>query len=111
MSTDREERYIVLKLSDVERAPLLHIQRIELKDICRCVSEYRKASGKAPLDCIVIESEVESGVEGLAPDEALIKYVGEYLTNLCRENWLSPREISEFAIHEYIRRSAGKEKT
>ena len=45
-----------------------------------------------------------------APDEALIEYVCEYLTNLCRENWLSPREIADIAICEYIRRSAGKEK-
>jgi len=51
----REERYIVLKLSDVARLRPDTIERLNaLVDLVR---ERREAAGKSPLECVVVESD------------------------------------------------------
>lgn len=53
----REERYIVLKLSDVEHAQLSSMERNALKNIIRYVAEHRQETGKQPLYCVIVESD------------------------------------------------------
>ncbi|QBQ72155.1 hypothetical protein HWC14_gp06 [Serratia phage Parlo] len=52
----RENRYIVLKKSDVEAA-LSPIGRDNLGNLCWHVDQYREKVGKAPLVCAVVESD------------------------------------------------------
>lgn len=53
----REERYIVIKLTDLKDAPLSNMERNVLDDVCRHVNEYRQEAGKAPFECVVVESD------------------------------------------------------
>lgn len=50
----REERYIVLKLTDVSAA-LTDVDAKALKAICDKVTEHRIRRGAAMMDCVVVE--------------------------------------------------------
>lgn len=52
----RENRYLIFKLSDVETA-LTYKEKLMLKTLAQTVDDSRKASGKIPLECVVVESD------------------------------------------------------
>ena len=52
----RENRYIVLKRSDVERY-LVGFEKEELSGICSHLEELRKLNGKQSMRCVVVESD------------------------------------------------------
>ena len=52
----REQRYIVLKLTDVSAA-LTDADTKALKAICDKVTEHRVRRGAAMMDCVVVESD------------------------------------------------------
>lgn len=52
----REYRYIVLKRKDV-KAALTEDERGLLNSLCGKISDYRIGEGKAPLECVVVESD------------------------------------------------------
>ena len=58
MSTEfkREERYIVFKLSDVEK-DFFPSEISQLLRLYETQQSMRKQSGKPPLDCVVVESD------------------------------------------------------
>lgn len=51
----RENRYVVLKISDLEK--LGQSSRDELEVICQNVELVREATGKRPLRCVVVEDD------------------------------------------------------
>jgi len=53
---EREYRYMVFKLKDV-RAALSRDERALLKHLAGKVHDYRLGEGKAPLECVVVESD------------------------------------------------------
>ena len=53
---DREERYVVLKKSDIEKY-LSDETRRDLEQIATCIWASRINDGKAPLECVVVESD------------------------------------------------------
>jgi len=57
MSFEREDRYIVLKRSDIAVACLSREQLETLDDICRKVRMARVGNGKPDLECVVVESD------------------------------------------------------
>ena len=56
MSINRELRYIVLKLNDVDNC-LSTCERQILGNICAKVEYYRDCVDKPPLKCLVVESD------------------------------------------------------
>lgn len=56
-SFNREQRYIVIKMSDLAATMLSHSQLRTLGDICAGVHATRERAGKPPLDCVVVESD------------------------------------------------------
>lgn len=64
---ERENRYIVLKRSDIEaiekdqpdeqREKVQNAVQLSLNNVCDWVNSSRSANGKAPLECLVIESD------------------------------------------------------
>lgn len=52
----REQRYIVLKLSDIERANLTAEERVALNAICLRVYAARRASGRPRFGAVVVEA-------------------------------------------------------
>lgn len=52
----REHRYMVLKLTDV-RASLTQDERQQLDALADKVAGYRARVGRAPLECVVVESD------------------------------------------------------
>lgn len=58
MGFERENRYIVLKLSDVDSMNLTDDEKAELKHICDAIHGHRTiVLGKQPLECVVVESD------------------------------------------------------
>lgn len=53
----REQRYIVLKLKDIEAANIDAGTLNVFNRVCDSVSAVREAQGKFPLDCVVVESD------------------------------------------------------
>jgi hypothetical protein len=52
----REMRYLVAKVRDVDSA-LTDAEKIQLKTLLQKVDVHRVNSGKAPLECVVVESD------------------------------------------------------
>lgn len=52
----REYRYMVFKLKDI-KAALTQDERGILKHLAGKVHDYRLGEGKAPLECVVVESD------------------------------------------------------
>lgn len=57
VSFTRENRYIVLKVTDVEAVGLMADEIEALKNICDAVNNIRAARHKPPLKCVVVESD------------------------------------------------------
>ncbi|EMV2967456.1 hypothetical protein AAB236_005676 [Klebsiella pneumoniae] len=55
-SFEREARYLVAKIRDVEAA-LTDIEKAELHRLMQKVDAYRTDNGKDPLECVVVESD------------------------------------------------------
>lgn len=55
-SFEREARYLVAKIRDVEAA-LTDIEKAELHRLMQKVDSYRTDNGKDPLECVVVESD------------------------------------------------------
>lgn len=55
MKFEREKRYIVLKIRDVDALP--PGDRAKLWEVCDLVDFARQHRGKAPLKCVVVESD------------------------------------------------------
>lgn len=53
---NRENRYLVAKVRDVEAA-LSEVEQLELQKLLNKVETYRTQSGKEPLVCVVVESD------------------------------------------------------
>lgn len=53
---EREARYVVLKIKDLDKS-LTALEIRILTDICAKVAESRAAAGKTPLRCVVVESD------------------------------------------------------
>jgi len=53
----RENRYLVLKRTDLEAAELSGAELETLRSIAGKVDQARSARGKAPLECVVVESD------------------------------------------------------
>lgn len=56
MTFEKENRYHVLKITDVNKA-LSHDDIVRLDEIMRKISTYRHACNKIPLECVVVESD------------------------------------------------------
>lgn len=54
---DREQRYLVMKSSDVIAACLTETELDQLQAICAKVDQYRKNAGKPDLESLVIEKD------------------------------------------------------
>lgn len=54
---EREDRYIVIKRSDLDRAGMTTAEGNALRTICDRVTSRRKQLGKAPLECVIVESD------------------------------------------------------
>jgi hypothetical protein len=92
---NREERYIVFKLSDLGNS----LKGDEIRRLAREYAEHRAEIGKPPLDCVVVESDwpeyeptwkaIESRVNNeLTPSEPKeqtnwVRVVDEALVNMC----------------------------
>ena len=50
---NREERYIVFKMSDLGNS----LKGDEIRKLAREYAEHREQLGKKPLDCVVVESD------------------------------------------------------
>lgn len=74
---EREHRYIVIKLKDVEAMGNMDAYRV-LHNIGRQVQNFRAANGKPPLECVVVESDwpeyeptwaaIAARMDGTAPE-------------------------------------------
>jgi hypothetical protein len=53
----REQRYIVLKLTDVARAHLTAEERVALNALCSRIAAARHASGRPRLGAVVVEAD------------------------------------------------------
>ena len=54
---EREQRYIVLKLKDIDAAGLTETELSAFNQVCDKVSATREAAGKQPLYCAVVEAD------------------------------------------------------
>ena len=53
----REERYIVIKHSDLQKANITGAQLASFWKLCTKVMAARKDAGKPPLECLVVEKD------------------------------------------------------
>ena len=53
----KEQRYIVIKVKDLDAAKLSPREKTDLYDILFKINIARKVSGKDPLNCVVVESD------------------------------------------------------
>ena len=53
----KEQRYIVIKVKDLDAAKLSPREKTDLNDILFKINIARKVSGKDPLNCVVVESD------------------------------------------------------
>lgn len=54
----REERYIVLKISDIISIPYFGEKFLNrARDLMETIAWFREKSGKKPLHCVVVESD------------------------------------------------------
>ena len=53
----KEQRYIVIKVKDLDAAKLSPREKTDLYDILFKINLARKVSGKDPLNCVVVESD------------------------------------------------------
>lgn len=53
----RENRYLVLKASDMVAVGLTEVELDQLQAICAKVDQYRVAAGKPDLECVVVEKD------------------------------------------------------
>ena len=58
MTFQREHRYVVLKIKDIDNALELW-ERDQLINICNKILAYRKSADREPLECVVVESDWE----------------------------------------------------
>lgn len=56
-SFNREQRYLVLKASDVIATGLSTTELDQLEAICKKVDDYRRNSGKSDLETVVVEKD------------------------------------------------------
>ena len=54
---ERETRYIVLKLKDIEAATQGNAAFMQFNEVCDAVTGYRATQGKPPLCCVVVEAD------------------------------------------------------
>jgi hypothetical protein len=53
----REQRYVVLKVSDIKAAAISVAERDVFSTFCEKVAHYRTSYGKKPLECVVVEND------------------------------------------------------
>ena len=53
---EREQRYIVLKLKDIDAAKFSEQELNDFNAYCDKIAEARAARGKPPLYCVVVEA-------------------------------------------------------
>lgn len=56
MTFQREHRYVVLKIKDIDNALELW-ERDQLINICNKILAYRESTDRDPLECAVVESD------------------------------------------------------
>ena len=53
----RENRYVVLKATDLQAVGLTEVELDLLKAVCQKVDQYRRESGKPDMECVVVEKD------------------------------------------------------
>jgi hypothetical protein len=53
----KEQRYVVVKVSDIDAAGCTQAERDGFSVLCDKVGMYRISAGKGPLECVVVESD------------------------------------------------------
>jgi len=55
MAFEREARYVVLKVTDIQRATLTEAEIAAFNEVCDKVARFRASQAKPALECVVVE--------------------------------------------------------